>query len=879
MLTFGRLDFLLVLLFAVEILSFYPQPHSFALRLRFQYGYKSEKSPRLQQTKTSLSNLCYEIAPVLDSIPEKFDSFFRSVINATAIRGADTSNQGHDSFRYEWGTWVVDSSLEYLMEQVNRVRLVKGAYETLVAAATDGNDIDALPKPERFRIAGSTYWDCILHVLPPDSNWQGRWPTGSWTIVKVLTGVVQIASLSGPDRHGSFKTKTSRDLRGGSDGSLGSGQSTKGDDCIKYVGGPLRSYRGKYGKTVLLEVVVRAPTGMESMLADIEPLLDLQSIIEIVESEGVIEEAPVAEQNTKAAINAHLGSKLGMEFEKVGGLDKQLDAIVRRVLASRANPKAAKRLGVGHVRGILLSGPPGCGKTLLARELSRMLGAREPIIVNGPEILDKYIGEAEKKVRELFLPAEQEYKVLGDDSALHVIVLDEMDSIARKRGTMTADTTGVRDSVVNQLLAKMDGVREASNILVIGLTNRPDLLDPALLRPGRLEVQLRVELPDREGRRAILRIHTRQMKEAGGLGADAMKWIEDLSDMGLAAKSEYYSGAELAGLVRSAASFALSRAIEEDNNDAGAVTRKDFQESLQEVRPALGKQDELLKSRYPLGISACSASIQRVMRDLERFTRPTVFHAPRIQSLLLVGSGGQGGAGVTALAAWAAANASNNDLTDYVRFVTALDLITASEGGNDAARAAALVSKFEAAKEMPHSLIVFDDVDQLCAGSGQAGYSSVMIATIRALLRVPPTTMNAKAGGRVESKVIGGARTVRVIATTSRSDAACVVLHELFDETIVVPLLEHACEVASLLRDADGFSSKIVDCEDTARRIINKLDKVGIKTALRIAERVVAETRQETEDVGSTQSSALDLILNDLSSDGDSALQLCEVIA
>jgi vesicle-fusing ATPase len=155
---------------------------------------------------------------------------------------------------------------------------------------------------------------------------------------------------------------------------------------------------------------------------------------------------------------------MGMDFTKVGGLDQQLNDIARRVLASRANPQAAKRLGVSHVRGILLSGPPGCGKTLLARELAQLLGAREPQIVNGPEILDRFIGEAERKVRDLFAPAEQEYREAGDDSALHIIVLDEMDAIARKRGSMTSDTTGVRDSVVNQLLAKMDGVKEASNV-------------------------------------------------------------------------------------------------------------------------------------------------------------------------------------------------------------------------------------------------------------------------------------------------------------------------------------------------------------------------------------------------------------------------------
>eukprot|EP00957_Ditylum_brightwellii_P075998 5776981-Ditylum_brightwellii.AAC.1 len=160
-----------------------------------------------------------------------------------------------------------------------------------------------------------------------------------------------------------------------------------------------------------------------------------------------------------------------------------------------------------------------------------------------------------------------------------------MDAIARKRGSMTSDTTGVRDSVVNQLLAKMDGVKEASNVLVVGLTNRPELLDPALLRPGRLEVQLRVELPDRSGRRDILRIHTRQMREAGAISDESLSLIESLGDGGLAANTEHFTGAELAGLVRSAASFALARAVENEgglNEEIGMVTKADLERALGE---------------------------------------------------------------------------------------------------------------------------------------------------------------------------------------------------------------------------------------------------------------------------------------------------------
>lgn len=330
---------------------------------------------------------------------------------------------------------------------------------------------------------------------------------------------------------------------------------------------------------------------------------------------------------------------------------------------------------------------------------------------------------------------------------------------------------------------------------MVGLTNRPELLDPALLRPGRLEVQLRVELPDLYGRRDILRIHTRQMREAGAIRDDAVSVLEDDGEKGIAARTEHYSGAELAGLVRSAASFALASSLEgeddEVNEASGVVTIDDIEKALTEVRPALGKQDETLKMRYPLGISPCSASMKRVMRDLERFVAPIPSKTPQVQSLLIVGAGGNGGAGVTALAAHAAAGASERGGTDYVRFVTALDLMTDSAGGGDGARAAALVEKFAEAREMSSSLLVLDDVDQLCAGDGGNGYSSVMIATLRALLRSPPASTAFAAtkadagdnGFRSESSSSSN-RVMHVIAATSRTDAACNTLHEVFDETI-----------------------------------------------------------------------------------------------
>jgi len=160
-------------------------------------------------------------------------------------------------------------------------------------------------------------------------------------------------------------------------------------------------------------------------------------------------------------------SKLG-----IGGLDKEFNDIFRRAFASRLFPTdVIQRLGIQHVRGMLLFGPPGCGKTLIARKISQALTAKEPKVVNGPEILDKFVGESERKIRELFADARQDQQELGDESDVHIIIFDEIDAICKARGS-SRDGTGVGDSVVNQLLTQIDGVDSLNNVLVIGMTNR-----------------------------------------------------------------------------------------------------------------------------------------------------------------------------------------------------------------------------------------------------------------------------------------------------------------------------------------------------------------------------------------------------------------------
>jgi vesicle-fusing ATPase len=123
----------------------------------------------------------------------------------------------------------------------------------------------------------------------------------------------------------------------------------------------------------------------------------------------------------------------------------------------------------------------------MARQIGKMLNAKEPLIVNGPEILNKFVGQSEENVRKLFAPAEAEYKARGEESSLHIIIFDELDAICKQRGSKN-DGTGVGDSIVNQLLSKMDGVDQLNNILIIGMTNRLDMIDEALLRPGYLSI-------------------------------------------------------------------------------------------------------------------------------------------------------------------------------------------------------------------------------------------------------------------------------------------------------------------------------------------------------------------------------------------------------
>ncbi|KAL6782595.1 hypothetical protein ACKKBG_A07415 [Auxenochlorella protothecoides x Auxenochlorella symbiontica] len=433
----------------------------------------------------------------------------------------------------------------------------------------------------------------------------------------------------------------------------------------------------------------------------------------------------------KSIMTSQLFKQREVSFEKlgIGGLDSQFREMFRRAFESRRlPPSVVERLGIKHRKGILLYGPPGTGKTLIARQLGMMLNGKEPKVVNGPEVLNKYVGASEENIRNLFKDAEEDYLKNGDDSELHVIIFDEIDAICKSRGSVR-DGSGVHDTIVNQLLTKIDGVNALNNILVIGMTNRLELLDEALLREGRLDVHMEIGLPDENGRLQILKIHTRNMSEHGFLAGDV-----DLAE--LAHRTQNYSGAELEGLVRSATSFALDR--ETDMADLSKpvveenirVTRADFLRALDEVRPSYGAATETLEQYRPGGMldigpqyHATLAELQQLLESVEQQ------EAVPLSAALLWGDSGTG---KTALASTLAIDSG----FPFVKVVTTDSMV----GYSDAARCSQITKVFEEAYRSPLSLIVLDDIENLLAyrSVGLRYADAVLSVLIESLKKLPP---------------------------------------------------------------------------------------------------------------------------------------------
>jgi vesicle-fusing ATPase len=417
-----------------------------------------------------------------------------------------------------------------------------------------------------------------------------------------------------------------------------------------------------------------------------------------------------------------------------------------------------------------------------------MLKARPPKIVNGPEILNKFVGASEENIRALFKDAEDEYALSGDDSELHIIIMDEIDAICKARGSTAGGGTGVSDNIVNQLLSKLDGAKTINNILVIGMTNRLDMIDPAILRPGRLEVHIEIGLPNEEGRLQILQIHTGQMNENGYLGSD-------VSLPTLAAELKNYTGAEIAGICRTAAAYTLKQQINLSDIKSFKVDRsklrvkmEHFRYAALESKPAFGVKDDELSIYFRNGIINYGPGYEALRSRLDAVVNQVrVSDRTPLMSVLL---SGPPGSGRTALAAHLATSCG----FPFAKMLTADQLIGFTERG----KIDKIHKVFEDAAKTPLGVIILDDLERILSYvDAGPNFSNPMLQALLVMVNKPP-----KDSGR----------RVLIVATTSiASKLERLGLSQRFDITIDVPSISEPSAFQAVMQEWADMDPKVAE--------------------------------------------------------------------
>ncbi len=328
-----------------------------------------------------------------------------------------------------------------------------------------------------------------------------------------------------------------------------------------FVGADLESLAKEAAMNVLRKLLPKMKLDGEEQIP--------QEILEqlIVNHEDFVEALKIVRPS---AMREVLVETPNVDWESIGGLGKIKEELKEAVEWPMKYPESFDRMGIRPSRGILLYGPPGTGKTLLAKAVAKESEANF-IQVKGPSLLSMWVGKSEEAVRKIFERARQ--------VAPCIVFFDEIDSLAGKRGQEAG--TKVTERVLNQILAEMDGLEDLNDVLVVGATNRPDMLDPALLRPGRFDKILLVNAPSEEGRVQILKVKTKNTPMGDGkklfTDKEKEKFLKEI-----AKETMGYTGADLDSLVREAAMFALRK-----SPDADQVMKKHFEEALKKVKPSV----------------------------------------------------------------------------------------------------------------------------------------------------------------------------------------------------------------------------------------------------------------------------------------------------
>jgi len=402
-----------------------------------------------------------------------------------------------------------------------------------------------------------------------------------------------------------------------------------------------------------------------------------------------------------------------VSYEDIGGLKDELEKVKEMIQLPIKHPKIFNRLGIDPPKGVLLHGPPGTGKTLIAKAVANESGASF-YTINGPEIMSKFYGQSEENLRKIFDEAEK--------NAPSIIFIDEIDAIAGKR----SETHGeVEKRVVSQLLTLMDGLKGRGNLIVIGATNIPDSLDPALRRPGRFDREIRIDAPDRDGRKEVIQIHTRGMPKAESVN------LEKLAD-----KTYGYVGADLAALAREAAMNALRRYLPEIDLEKPIpvevlekmeVTMDDFINAQRGIEPSAMREFFVEVPRVSWVDVGGLENVKQQLRESVEWplSQPEVFKrlgitAPR--GILLYGPPGTG----KTLLAKAVANESD------ANFISIKGPEVMSKWVGESEKA--VRELFKKAKQVSPSIVFLDELDAIAPRRGTYSGSHVTESVVNQLL-------------------------------------------------------------------------------------------------------------------------------------------------
>ncbi len=457
---------------------------------------------------------------------------------------------------------------------------------------------------------------------------------------------------------------------------------------------------GQDAETIVKQQTFKRPI----MLGDIIPILTTPSpfggqMLPLIVTETIPEGMVLVDKQTeivlleKPVIGFDSAKGTGITYEDIGGLHDEVDRVREMVELPMKHPEVFQKLGIDPPKGILMYGPPGTGKTLIAKAVANESGAHF-LYIAGPEIMGKYYGESEQRLRDIFEEAEEK--------SPSIIFIDEIDSIAPKREDVYGE---VERRVVAQLLSLMDGLEERGQVAVIAATNRVNAIDPALRRPGRFDREVEIGVPDLEDRIEIMQIHVRGMP----LSDDV-----DLSE--LAETTHGFVGADLSSLTRESAMKTLRRYLPEINLDDDEipkevlegmiVTGADFEEALREIEPS-AMREVLVEIPHVTwadvgGMDAVRQELQEViewpLKNPERFGNMGITPP---KGILLYGPPGTG----KTLLAKAAANESNANFIS----ISGPQLLSKWVGESERA----IRETFKKAKQVAPAIIFFDELDAL----------------------------------------------------------------------------------------------------------------------------------------------------------------------